>query len=106
MSFLLFVIQGDFNVIIVEWGDYVNEIQAATDTQVVGAQMALLCRTILTAHGMLREHVYCVGHSLGAHICHFASLLYRFPRITGIQIFIYLFIPVLKRGAIKFGCDA
>jgi len=74
--------QGDYNVLKVEWNSYYYYTQSASDTRTVGAQIALIAK-YLVANGLPWANLYCVGHSLGAHVCGFAGLTYKFPRITG-----------------------
>jgi len=71
-------------VIEVEWNSLFQYPQSVSDTRSVGAEIAYIAENVLVAKGKLpRKYLYCVGHSLGAHVCGFAGLKYTFHRITG-----------------------
>jgi len=84
----------DINSIRVGWiGSSVqlNYFQSATDTQIVGAEIGLLIKNIINSLGGDASRFHCVGHSLGAHSCSYASNyvssrgLGKFSRITGLD---------------------
>ncbi|KAF4517959.1 hypothetical protein B566_EDAN005326 [Ephemera danica] len=63
--------RGDYNVVLVDWGDLTKfpcYLTALSNTKLV-AQCAAQMYSYLNAHGAARESLQCVGHSLGAHIC-------------------------------------
>ncbi|XP_077970899.1 inactive pancreatic lipase-related protein 1-like [Styela clava] len=78
------------NVIIVDWskGADPNKIygQAATNTRVVGAQIAHLINVIKDNTGALASDFHVIGHSLGAHVAGYAGReLFNLGRITGLD---------------------
>jgi len=67
-----FLDREDINVVVIDWGpcaQILNYPKAASNTRAVGAQTALVIRNLLTVSGNSRERMWCVGHSLGAHLC-------------------------------------
>ena len=77
------MLQGDFNVITVVWNSKDNYSQSASDTRTVGAAVALMARHLVNGRNITRRNLWCIGHSLGAHICGIAGKKFRFDRITG-----------------------
>ena len=78
-------LQEDVNVIIVGWGKSARTIlyyQASADTYGVGLAIKAVSER-LVASGTPTAKLWCVGHSLGAHICGHAGILVKFGRITG-----------------------
>lgn len=81
------------NVIIVDWGlgaqmPFYNN--ATANTRLVGKQTCLLIKDLLNVYfdsDWRKIHIYCIGHSLGAHTCGYASNLCatEFDRITGLD---------------------
>jgi pancreatic triacylglycerol lipase len=62
--------RGDFNVIVVDWGvgaNTINYIAAANRIQQVGPVIAQFCDFLAVSVGVNYEHIYLIGHSLGAH---------------------------------------
>ncbi|KAL8610577.1 hypothetical protein ACOMHN_006296 [Nucella lapillus] len=65
----------DMNVIVVDWekGAQFPYGQAASNTRVVGAQIAQLLATLSTHLNNSHERVHIIGHSLGAHVAGYAG---------------------------------
>lgn len=83
-----FLTQGDYNVIIVDWshGNLLPYGQAAANTRIVGAQIALVVNALIHSFDVAAGNFHIIGHSLGAHICGYAGE--RIPglgRITGLD---------------------
>lgn len=79
---------GDFNVILVDWGDGsgLPYTQATANTRVVGAEIAKLIKTLQTNTFARAEDMHLIGHSLGAHICGYAGERVRnLGRISGLD---------------------
>ena len=77
------------NVIIVDWshGATMPYSKAATNTRVVGAQIAQLVTTIMNVTLATAGSFHIIGHSLGSHIAGYAGeRVPHFGRITGIYI--------------------
>lgn len=73
----------DGNVLIVDWGHGANEpnyLQAASNTRVVGREIALLGAGLIRDHGASAARYHFLGHSLGAHISGYAA-----RNITGVD---------------------
>ena len=87
--FVFVPLQGDFNVIIVDWGhgsktDYQH---AAANTFVVGAETALLLKNLHNNHGLKYSDVHIIGHSLGAQTAgHVGHAIPHIARISGNNI--------------------
>jgi hypothetical protein len=82
------LIRGDYNVVIVGWRKgSLNPLypQSASDTRSVGTEVALTAALMQTRGGLSRADLYCVGHSLGAHVCGHAGMKTKFGRITGMD---------------------
>lgn len=80
--------KGDFNVIIVGWSIgalRLNYFQSASNTRAVGAEIALVSNLTIQTTGSSRSRQYCVGHSLGSHVCGHAGHSGQFGRITGLD---------------------
>ena len=75
--------------------------QSASNTRSVGGEIALVSNNIISKGKSSRALMYCVGHSLGAHVCGHAGTQGQFGRITGRLI--YSFKLFLKRstGSVK-----
>jgi len=69
----------------------INYFQVAVDTQVVGAEVGLMMKNIINQLGADINNFHCVGHSLGAHVCSYASNYLQsagygtIARITGLD---------------------
>jgi hypothetical protein len=62
----------DINVVIVDWGtlaQLLNYLQAASNTRTVGALISEVMKNLLTVSGTTSGRLWCVGHSLGSHVC-------------------------------------
>lgn len=82
------------NVILVDWrcGNIYSYFRAATNTRVVGAEIAYLIMKLEKTVGLKRSDVHIIGHSLGAHAAGYAGE--RLPglgRITGLDPAEFLF---------------
>jgi len=80
--------QGDYNAIIVGWEGSSQQIwypQSASDTRTVGTEIGLVAANVIANGDSARSRLYCVGHSLGSHVCGHAGLKTKFGRITGLD---------------------
>jgi pancreatic lipase-related protein 1/phosphatidic acid-selective phospholipase A1 len=80
--------QGDFNVIIVGWEGGSQQIwypQSASDTRTVGTEIGLVAANVIANGNAAKSRLYCVGHSLGSHVCGHAGAYTTFGRITGMD---------------------
>jgi hypothetical protein len=78
----------DCNVVVVGWGGgsiTVRYDEAASDTRAVGAEIGLVAAHLVSAGGSAQARLYCVGHSLGSHVCGHAGMKFKFGRITGLD---------------------
>lgn len=74
----------DLNVIVVEWSEGAqppNYFSAASNTRKVAEKIA----NFIDKNAIDGSKVHCIGHSLGAHICGFASKIKRMGRISGMD---------------------
>ena len=83
-----FLANGDYNAIVTDWhhGNLPPYTQATGNTRLVGAQIADLIKTIMSATKQSPADFHVIGHSLGAHIAGYAGE--RVPglgRITGLD---------------------
>ena len=62
--------QDDVNVILIDWskGNGFPYTQATANTQVVGAEVALLIKHMMQKYRSKASDFHVIGHSLGAHI--------------------------------------
>lgn len=79
----------DCLVICVDWENgsvLPNYVRAATNTQLVGRQIAIVLRDLVEHNTLDLEKVHIIGFSLGAHVAGFAgALLPGLKRITGLD---------------------
>ncbi|XP_022340243.1 inactive pancreatic lipase-related protein 1-like [Crassostrea virginica] len=84
-----FLTKDDLNVIAVDWSkgaDNINYIQAAANTRVVGATIAILIKELHRVAHLPFNMVHLVGHSLGSHISGYAGAgAPGVGRITGLD---------------------
>ena len=78
----------DSNVILVDWskGNFFPYTQATANTQIVGAEIAILVNSYISKGLITADKVHIIGHSLGSHIAGYAGE--RIPnlgRITGLD---------------------
>jgi len=79
---------GDYNVIIVGWQSSSQQLwypQSASDTRSVGTEIGLVAANLIANGGSARSRLYCIGHSLGGHVCGHAGQRTKFGRITGMD---------------------
>jgi len=80
--------QGDYNAVIVGWeggAQTINYPQSASDTRSVGYEIGLVASRLIAGANSHKSRLYCVGHSLGSHVCGHAGMTTKFGRITGTQ---------------------
>ena len=80
-------LQSDSNVVIVGWELGSQRLwypQSVSDTRSIGAEIGMVAANIMARFKTNRSRLYCVGHSLGAHVCGHAGMKTKFGRITGI----------------------
>ena len=87
--------QEDINVIIVGWGDGAdswlwNYDKSAANTRVAAKETALVIENLVANGGVDPMLLWCVGHSLGAHLCGHVGMLTHVHRVTGENILKYL----------------
>jgi hypothetical protein len=81
----------DVNMIIVGWSGGSRQIwypQSASETRVVGTEIALTMQNLVDNYGASWDSFYCAGHSLGSHVCGHAGKRTRggtMARITGMD---------------------
>lgn len=67
-----FLDREDINVVIVGWeggADIINYLQAASNVRSVGAYTGLVIDNLVSSGGGSGTRMWCVGHSLGSHVC-------------------------------------
>ncbi|XP_050443861.1 pancreatic triacylglycerol lipase-like [Adelges cooleyi] len=76
----------DANIFLVDWGkgaSSVNYLQVASNTRIVGAELARFGKYLIEKYGLETSRMHLMGHSLGAHISsYFAKALSGVARIT------------------------
>ncbi|KAL1497835.1 hypothetical protein ABEB36_008724 [Hypothenemus hampei] len=86
--------QEDANIIVVDWhgGSSPPYTQAVANTRLIGSMTAHLLHDIAqAANSKSLDHVYCIGHSLGAHLCGYVGYTLQdefnltLGRITGLD---------------------
>jgi pimeloyl-ACP methyl ester carboxylesterase len=87
-----FLDREDINVVIVNWGgcaQNLNYNQAASDTRSTGRYTAAVIGRLLQVAGSSAARMWCVGHSLGSHVCGHTgmsqSAAQRLGRVTGMD---------------------
>jgi len=76
-----FLEKEDLNVVIINWPSLdLYYPQSASETRTVGAMISAVMKKMVDEGGAAYANLWCVGHSLGAHVCAFAG------RGTGGQI--------------------
>ncbi|XP_066253254.1 pancreatic triacylglycerol lipase-like isoform X1 [Euwallacea similis] len=89
-----FLSQEDCNVIVVDWhkGSSPPYTQAVANIRLIGTMTAHLLHDIAqTTESINLDHAYCVGHSLGAHLCGYIGYTLQdefnltLGRITGLD---------------------
>ncbi|CAF0854104.1 unnamed protein product [Adineta steineri] len=78
----------DVNVIMVDWskGNGFPYTKAASNTQVVGAEIALLIKYMIEKHGSKAIDFHVIGHSLGSHVAGYVGKnLPGLGRISGLD---------------------
>jgi len=80
--------EGDYNAIVVGWEGSSQQIwypQSASDTRTVGTEIGLVAANVIANGNSAKSRLYCVGHSLGSHVCGHAGQYTKFGRITGLD---------------------
>lgn len=80
--------QGDYNVIITGWDGGSQTLwypQSASNTRTVGSEIGMVANNVIAGAGSANARHYCVGHSLGSHVCGHAGQWTKFGRITGMD---------------------
>jgi len=87
-----FLNREDVNAVIVDWGggaQIINYNQAAMNTRTAGAMTALVYQNLLRVAGSAATRMWCVGHSLGSHVCGHTGMKMpnnqKLGRITGLD---------------------
>ncbi|CAF3462217.1 unnamed protein product [Rotaria sp. Silwood1] len=78
----------DVNVILVDWskGNGFPYTKATANTQVVGAEIALLINYMIQNHGAKAADFHVIGHSLGSHVSGYVGKrVVELGRITGLD---------------------
>jgi hypothetical protein len=82
----------DINVVIVDWGgcaQNLNYNQAASDTRSTGRYVSAVIQRLLQVAGSSPARMWCVGHSLGSHVCGHTGMSLpanqRLARATGMD---------------------
>ena len=73
-------------VFVVDWKEGAskkNYLKSASNTRVVGAEIAALMDALRDEAGFFSSQFWCIGFSLGAHACGFAGKSTHIGRITG-----------------------
>ncbi|KAJ8310502.1 hypothetical protein KUTeg_012367 [Tegillarca granosa] len=79
---------GDFNVLVVDWshGNGPDYDQAASNTYMVGAELAYLINHMKQHYALNTSGVHIIGHSLGAQVSgHAGQKINKVGRITGLD---------------------
>ena len=79
------LLQEDINAVIVGWGDGADILdypQAAANTRSAGSYTALVFENLVN-NGGSDTRMWCIGHSLGAHLCGHAGIATTLQRVTG-----------------------
>ncbi|KAK2183619.1 hypothetical protein NP493_303g00000 [Ridgeia piscesae] len=69
--------KGDFNVITVDWDSKSFYSKAASNTRTAGAAVAKVAKHLVSHSRVSRQQLWCMGQSLGAHVCGNAGKTYR-----------------------------
>ncbi|KAK6189126.1 hypothetical protein SNE40_005164 [Patella caerulea] len=83
-----FLTKSPVNVIVVGWGQGAGfpYRQAASNTRVVGAEVALMVNTLINMTYTSPRKIHLIGHSLGAHVAGYAGdAIAGLGRITGLD---------------------
>ncbi len=68
----------------VDWSDGNRNIYAASNTAIVGAEIAKLINSLIFSKNMSASDFHLIGHSLGAHASGYAGQrIKNLARITG-----------------------
>ena len=85
---IYFLFQEDINVVIVGWGGgsdswLWNYDKSASNTRVVARETALIVENLINNGGSTYDKMWCVGHSLGSHVCGILGMETLLGRVTG-----------------------
>ncbi|ESO12284.1 hypothetical protein HELRODRAFT_158766 [Helobdella robusta] len=78
----------DINVILLDWKYGANDAvypQSASNTRSVGAYSAVVLGNIVKTLNYSASKIWCVGHSLGSHICGHLGMKMKIRRVTGLD---------------------
>ena len=71
---------------LIDWRDGADQIVyplSASNTRTVGAFLSLFIHGLIEDGGTWMEKMWCIGHSLGAHVCGHAGMKEKIGRVTG-----------------------
>jgi hypothetical protein len=78
----------DVNAVIVDWGggaQVLNYAQAASNTRTTGAYTARVFANLASSGGSATSRFWCIGHSLGSHVCGHTGMRTSLGRVTGMD---------------------
>lgn len=79
--------KSDVNVVVIDWNMMASNLwypQSASNVRTVGTHTALIINAI-RAYSTKPTYIWCIGHSLGAHLCAHAGVTTKVDRITGMD---------------------
>lgn len=78
----------DVNAVIVDWGggaQILDYTKAASNTRTTGAYTARVFANLVGQSGSSASRMWCVGHSLGSHVCGHTGMRTSIGRVTGLD---------------------
>ncbi|ESO12297.1 hypothetical protein HELRODRAFT_63631, partial [Helobdella robusta] len=78
----------DANVILLDWEYGSNDVlypQSASNTRSVGAYSAVVLGNLVEKHNYPKNYIWCIGHSLGSHVCGHLGMRLKIRRVTGLD---------------------
>ncbi|ESO12282.1 hypothetical protein HELRODRAFT_105263 [Helobdella robusta] len=78
----------DVNVILLDWeygADNTIYPQSASNTRSVGAYSAVVLGNLVEKHNYPKNYIWCIGHSLGSHVCGHLGMKLKIRRVTGLD---------------------
>lgn len=76
-------LQGSYNAITVRFDSDKSYRRSFSDARTVGTEIGLAASNLISLGNSTASRLYCVGYSLGAHICGHAGKKMKLGRITG-----------------------